>query len=1172
MFAQDRTLTEPLFAQDRTLTEPLFVCLQERKTRPSAAFFFSGPAGQSDGIDTMLSAWGWDVVMVDALHGGDGVDLTRTVLLARWVSRIRGQHLDFCGFSYSRDSAAQAATLDLLEACVGAGTEFWLEQPLDAAPQSRTGAATPHPLHACLGASTLSLFRLARWQGLAGASDGTYVHFLQCPLGSDTPKPTSVFASPRAAEALEPLHALRCTCESHARTRGHTDMSRSRQAYPGAMCYRLAMACEACAPSWAGSPICRSRAAALASATTAVPVEDDNPDPDPEMPELASSSEDSDSGSDDSDGDAAPDVPAGELRFGHSLHPSVRAALEVARRAPGRHSSRRRAVAAPSIEAAAAPLPCIPEVTSTAQPPRVDGQPHPDVVHPDIAWGGERPQGAITIAMLFLPGVYDAITRWLVAAEAALQALAEGRRPTPPGTLVISQAEMQPWARRLIWDCRNAADCRLCAASTAETVFPGRQMNRASFRAMATRNNIADAEIIRQAGGGGIEAQSSTSLDTVLDFHHMGLQQNFAAAAKVIEQDIAEEFVSAAYAHLPMVPCRLGPRNVVMQDRSKLDPDSGELVAVQKPRVTFDLSRGRKRRAAPSLQPLSVNGGTRPAHTQLTLPDSRDFGAACGITQVAVAHLPSVQVEAGSVDITNAYSWLLQQQLDWWLQCFVWSSGVRISFRVVFGGAFGPHRFSGVMAVPHAETARRIEEFEVTQPPPTAEWTRERQALQASNLLPGGSVQHRSWAMQRFLDDINLVAPNDRVVVPPELVGISLGAEATATAGGAPSHPSSRIAVYVCFTISTLGELDFVVAESKTQCGPAIVSLGIRVDIPAERQNCPALKRAAVLQGMAEALAALASNQPLDCDEMERLVGRLGSLAAIFPALLTWMHAGYAVASAKYLGTALRPLRRLRLAPGGRRRLEFTKLLHAATAELTANVGAPLLCAPSFPAIGTPGTLTCATDASGDAASDDAGVGGYSFLAGQPNTIYVVSELWPLDIRAALASAARTRAERALDTQRPPMLAVPTSEAFGMMAIPAAVVQLLGRGAIQRVIAIGDCAPASKAYEAASSRSAQIRAMLRAADAVADAWLPVDVPRELNTDPDRLSHPASLTAVVADAEALGLSVVQARIPDSVWATLRAATLLSLANERGHASQSDRADEHEGACERDSALG
>ena len=53
-------------------------------------------------------------------------------------------------------------------------------------------------------------------------------------------------------------------------------------------------------------------------------------------------------------------------------------------------------------------------------------------------------------------------------------------------------------------------------------------------------------------------------------------------------------------------------------------------------------------------------------------------------------------------------------------------------------------------------------------------------------------------------------------------------------------------------------------------------------------------------------------------------------------------------------------------------------------------------------------------------------------------------------------------------------------------------------------------------------------------------WLGVQVPREWNQDGDRLSHPARLSAVRADAEARGVSTSVASIPDWVWDELRQA--------------------------------
>ena len=70
------------------------------------------------------------------------------------------------------------------------------------------------------------------------------------------------------------------------------------------------------------------------------------------------------------------------------------------------------------------------------------------------------------MSQLFLPGVYERIQRWLAQAEAALRDVAAGRPARPPARLVIPQAELQPWARGTVWDCREAGDCRPLLPST----------------------------------------------------------------------------------------------------------------------------------------------------------------------------------------------------------------------------------------------------------------------------------------------------------------------------------------------------------------------------------------------------------------------------------------------------------------------------------------------------------------------------------------------------------------------------------------------------------------------------------------------------------------------------------------------------------------------------------
>ena len=92
------------------------------------------------------------------------------------------------------------------------------------------------------------------------------------------------------------------------------------------------------------------------------------------------------------------------------------------------------------------------------------------------------------------------------------------------------------------------------------------------------------------------------------------------------------------------------------------------------------------------------------------------------------------------------------------------------------------------------------------------------------------------------------------------------------------------------------------------------------------------------------------------------------------------------------------------------------------------------------------------------------------------------------------------------------------------------------------VVAITDCAPSSSAITQIYSGSAQTRALLSEARLVAPHWLGVHVPREWNTDADRLSHPSCFEAVCRDVPTR-TRVVSLHIPQEMWAALRRAIRL-----------------------------
>lgn len=128
-----------------------------------------------------------------------------------------------------------------------------------------------------------------------------------------------------------------------------------------------------------------------------------------------------------------------------------------------------------------------------------------------------------------------------------------------------------------------------------------------------------------------------------------------------------------------------------------------------------------------------------------------------------------------------------------------------------------------------------------------------------------------------------------------------------------------------------------------------------------------------------------------------------------------------------------------------------------------------------------------------------------------------------------------------------PMLSMPCAEAFGALLVTMAVFSHLGPGCCDAVTSVLDCRPAARAYTSAFSASAQIRSLLYRARAVCPHWLGVPVPREWNSDADRLSHPSLVSGVISDARSRGLRVVTLPPPPVCWDTLAEASRLPIAS-------------------------
>ena len=841
-----------------------------------------------------------------------------------------------------------------------------------------------------------------------------------------------------------------------------------------------------------------------------------------------------------------------------------------------------RAATGPQLLRRAMPLDLFGGMPARTKPPGAARRPKGADLPPPTTGGEEecdratiRPSGRISISMLYGSGVYDGEIRpKLQEMAVAAREIEAGRKPAPVATLRVTAARQPVWARGRVWDTSDPDDCHEVVRSTRHTTFPGqRQVNRAEFRAMAAEMawDRVDPDIVGQLGEGGMEVRSDCAPDTVIAFHQKGFVAEYEAARRVIDANMDEEWVSEPVMHLPFVPCRVNPRNVIMQDRTRVLADGVTVEHYQKPRVTSNTSYGGAE---------SPNGGVSVADSQVSLPSVQTFGLGLAIVgamaDVGVdipgydgsadearggmqPHGPEYEGVAGyTVDAESAYSFCPVQRADQHLQCFFWwrgrqradgsrdfRPGVSVSSRLEFGGAFAPNRFCRTSALVAAHAGAAQARFDARQPPPprVVAASAFRAGLQAAGELSDGAGQSAARYLQIFVDDGNGGTTKDKVVSPDEVSHIHISAVTTTAMGGVVAPMDSRVMVHTKLFILSLRRMGMADAEQKTVVGDPLGSLGFEVRIRGCRIRCTEAKRVVMLDDIERQLGWVTADRLVRCKSAERLVGRFTNLSQIYPELRARLHAGYRVAMGRWQSSstgATTVQAELKLAQGSGAQRGWIHLLEVGGKAVDANVGVPLASQPEFYGRLEAGVYTSTVDASGVD-----GVGGFATIAGVPGHVWVMSERWPTAIQRALDAASTTGSERAkLHAAQVPMLGMPGAELFGNVAIVDSIQRATGAsGAI--VYAIGDCEPAAAALNSGAGRTPQMRALTDWASEVGAAWLGVAVPREENTDADLLSHPDKAMGVIRRAADSGLRVHEARISAEALVVLSRAAALGV---------------------------
>ena len=326
---------------------------------------------------------------------------------------------------------------------------------------------------------------------------------------------------------------------------------------------------------------------------------------------------------------------------GPDRHVLIAQRIEAARHTPPRFASMRNKVAC--NDPVRVPYDVLPSTVRDVE------HTVPDAVSPTPLLRERLRYGPVSVQEC-VGQMWEPLQRGLVVLRSTFARAAAGQPYARPPTVRVSIDDLPPFAREamlagltLEFMSGGPGDGRLLQPSTAadtqcEKVFPGRKLDASAWTRTARAIGCQDLDIMAQASAG-VQMRTTPPHAISIAFPHRGFMQNLALVRPKIEAEISEGWTLPPFAHLPLLPMTVTPRDGIIQQKVKED-EHGELRMVDSVRVTTDLSYGGDE---------APNAGMSDAEAIIRLPTVQQGGRAAaaidGILQgreirhPAMAHL-----------------------------------------------------------------------------------------------------------------------------------------------------------------------------------------------------------------------------------------------------------------------------------------------------------------------------------------------------------------------------------------------------------------------------------------------------------------------------------------------------------------------------------------------------
>ena len=539
------------------------------------------------------------------------------------------------------------------------------------------------------------------------------------------------------------------------------------------------------------------------------------------------------------------------------------------------------------------------------------------------------------------------------------------------------------------------------------------------FIEWSSRLNWKDRDMIKQLTITGAESRSTMQWDTVIHSHHTGLRQSPLQADAVIDKDTRLKWIESGRYDLWTVPARLIPKNVVRQQKWRLNSD-GNLISKDKWRVTSDDSLA-------ACGSDSRNACIDPADwDDLSLPSILNLAEAVAIVKSHVTatglHLPKEDLERvalWALDLTDAYRMLRVSRHELWMQGFVWSDGVRLDRRALFGSAHLVGLFQRVSTFLLAVAKFRISEFDRHHPYDATRimWMQARASHNLSSLCSFADI---------YIDDsfgLTCLGKHEPLLGSSKgslHVSMLLTVRSAGHVQVMLRQNFSRAQMHVAIVGDTFNEAGWTTSQDKQQLGMSIDLLGF--SISSHGDGCiyvPEAKRQGMIHDIEEQLCTSSADGSIHRDKVETLVGRTSHLAMVATEGNAYLKPMFAMVNARrkgiyksarrdgtwsYRQRLVKP-RTLHVKGDTKPQLAYQMCLRWWRAAFETGISVPLAHKRSFPFPGEPGCAFIFSDA---AREDGTGYGGFTIISisdqsfQKQSTMLFMSELWDPILRHKL--------------------------------------------------------------------------------------------------------------------------------------------------------------------------